>query len=48
MDKGLALTQVGYCPKGALNFETSLCIFCGSGILTKDSQKGKLSSLFFE
>ena len=35
LDKGSALTQVGYCSANVLNCETSLCTVVGVGIVTK-------------
>ena len=35
LDKGSALTQVGYCSAKVLNCETSLCTVVGVGIVTK-------------
>ena len=47
LDKGSALTQVGYCSKEVLNCETSLCTIVGVGIVTKYRQRGKISSLCY-
>ena len=47
LDKGSALTQVGYCSREALNCETSLCTFVGIGIVTKYRLREKLSSLCY-
>ena len=41
LDKGSALTQVGYCSGEVLSCETSLCTYVGVGIVTKHRQKGK-------
>ena len=35
LDKGSALTQVGYCSREVLNCETSLCTVLGVGIVRK-------------
>ena len=47
VDKGSALTRVGYCSREALNCETSLCAVVGVGIVTKHRQRGKCSSLCY-
>ena len=45
LDKGSALTQVGYCSGEVLNSEISLCTVVGVGIVTKYRQRWKCSSL---
>ena len=47
LDKGSALTRVGYCSREALNCETSLCAVVGVGIVTKHRQRGTCSSLCY-
>ena len=47
LEKHSALTEGGYCSREVLHCETSLCEVVGVGVVTKNRQRGKLSSLCY-